>query len=310
MDIVFYLAAGVGGLFLGYIIGLVQLKQNKGTWEQQLAGARDKLAALKKDAQGKIQQAQQQVTEAEQKAASANEKVAQMSKALQQAQDEGQQATAAAQECEAARAQVLELADAHKKARQQAEGRCKQAETLAAQNQQAAQQLQHELESARAEATRLAETGQRQSQELSRLRAQLAGAQPESEAGLGSMELFADAGSSLEGVLTTLMEHEGQRTAVLADANGIVVAAVGEADLKEGMAATTQLVGSLTKQLEGMVPFSELRAFHLADTGSNVLCGRAFPCAGERVGLATYGPRLPAARVLDAAQSSVAAILE
>jgi hypothetical protein len=58
-----------------------------------------------------------------------------------------------------------------------------------------------------------------------------------------------------------------------------------------------------------MVPFSQLRSFVLQDNMSNVLAGRTFECAGETVGLATYGPRLPEERVVKGAMSNLGAIL-
>jgi hypothetical protein len=125
-----------------------------------------------------------------------------------------------------------------------------------------------------------------------------------------TMEAFDASDGSLDGVLKTLMDAEGQKAAVLADANGIIVAGVGDPSLREGMAATSQLVGSLCTQLVDMVPFSSVRSYYLQDTQSNVIAGRAFNCSGETIGLATYGPRIPSDRLLDGAMANLSAILD
>ena len=65
-----------------------------------------------------------------------------------------------------------------------------------------------------------------------------------------------------------------------------------------------------TKRLNDMVPFAGVRAFYLQDTASNVIAGRAFLCAGETIGLATYGPRIPSDRILDGAMANLSAALE
>jgi hypothetical protein len=59
-----------------------------------------------------------------------------------------------------------------------------------------------------------------------------------------------------------------------------------------------------------MVPFAKLRSYHLEDDKTNVISGRAFLCAGETVGLATYGPRVPSRRLLDGAMANLSSILE
>jgi len=41
-----------------------------------------------------------------------------------------------------------------------------------------------------------------------------------------------------------------------------------------------------------------------------VLSGRTFNCAGERISLATYGPHIPADRLLDGAMAHLNAALE
>ena len=48
----------------------------------------------------------------------------------------------------------------------------------------------------------------------------------------------------------------------------------------------------------------------LQDNDTNVISGRFFDCAGEQVGLATYGPRIPNERILDGAMANLSSILE
>jgi hypothetical protein len=42
---------------------------------------------------------------------------------------------------------------------------------------------------------------------------------------------------------------------------------------------------------------------------ANYIAGRAFDCAGEIVGLATFGTKAPADRTLDSAMANLSAIL-
>ena len=123
-------------------------------------------------------------------------------------------------------------------------------------------------------------------------------------------ELFAGTDDSLNDILGVLVNNEGQQAAVISDANGIVVAASGEKDLKDGMAATTQLVDGLTRQLDGMVPFEKLEFFCLQDDASKIIAGKTFYCAGETLGLATYGERRPAEQMLVEAMGRVKGVLD
>ena len=97
---------------------------------------------------------------------------------------------------------------------------------------------------------------------------------------------------------------------VVSDANGIVVAASGDKEHKDGMAATTQLVEDLTRQLDGLVPFSKLTFYCLGDSDAKVITGKSFDCAGEALGLATYGDKQPQDLVLEEAMKRVKGVLD
>jgi len=317
MDITSVVIGGVGGLVAGLVIGLVMAKSKAAAWEEQLSSTRDKLEQLKAQStrsleaeRAKLKDASQKLATAVEESKSLKKKADKQAKENEAVKGQAQQIQASLQKVDTARGKAEEMAEAHRQARQQAEGRCKQAEGLTAEVKQEAQQLRTHLDAATSEKTALQQTVDRQAKEVQRLRADLSAA---GAAGSGldqSMEAFAETDGSLEGVLNVLLENEGQAAVVLADTNGIVVSAVGEHGLKEGLAASAQLVDSIIKQFEGMVPFGALRSYYIQDDEANVIAGRAFKCAGETVGLVTYGPRVPDQRILDGARANLSAILE
>jgi len=311
MTIVYLVAGLVVGLLVGYMIGLSMLNKNKALWEEQLAGARKKVDEVKREATAALKQERIRASKAEEKLVANSEGVAKAKTAAEQATTQLQAYQSKMQELQKACATAQEAAQAHMNARQQAENRYRQAEATLNQAQRQITEMGAQIESLEATRNTLEQSGKRQSRQLQRLRADVASTKGGSTSGLDqSVELFAEADGTLEGVLKILLEHEGQNAAVVADSNGIIVAAAGEGELKEGMAATSQMVNSAVKQLEGMVPFSALRSYVLEDDGSNVIAGRFFKCAGENVGLATYGPRTPSDRALDGAMANLSSILE
>lgn len=309
-----YILLGIAvGVVLGYLIGLIILKKNKAVWEERLSTSKDRLEQLKRESAQSLSMERAKLDEAEQKVAQTLEDLNRARQELEEQRKQVGQLQSNQQDVESARVKAVELAEAHKMARQQAEGRCKQAEAQASQVQQQLKTMQATVQSLEAEKANLSQSAERHGREVARLRAELAAAQEGSASTPGleeSVEVFANTDGTLEGVLRVLMETEHQQAAVLADTNGIVVAAAGETSLKEGMAATSQLVGNIVKQLGGVVPFTELRSYHIQDDSSNVIAGRSFICAGEFIGLATYGPRLPSNRVMDGAMANLSAILD
>jgi hypothetical protein len=305
--------AGVGvvvGAVIGYLIGFLGQKKYIAHWQGRHAETEKRLEATKRDASAQLETERGRVADSEKKLVDAKAKISEQEKSIEQQRLQLKQAQTALQDVEAARLKAVTQVEAAGNARVQAEGRCKQAETMAAQGQRALAQAEGQLKGAVAEIESFKQAGERHAKELQRLRSELTAAKHATSNLEEAMDAFDGSDGSLDGVLTTLMELEGQKAAVLADANGIIVAGVGDPKLREGMAATSQLVGSLCTQLVDMVPFSSVRSYYLQDTQSNVIAGRAFMCSGETVGLATYGPRVPSDRHLDGAMANLSAILE
>jgi hypothetical protein len=315
MDVMSIIIGLVGGVVVGLVIGMVMAKNKAAVWEERLSATRDKLEKIKSESTRNLEASKSKLKSTEEKLAAAKEEAtkfkgdaATSSQAAEAHKGQAEQAQASLQQLEAERTKVTEMAEAQKQARQQAEGRCKQAEALTSQVQQQVKQLETQLQTVNTDMESIQQTVDRRTKEVQRLRAEVSSG---GGAGLDeSMEAFAETDGTLEGVLKVLLDNEGQQAAVLADTNGIVISGLGQTDLKDGMAATAQLIGSIIKQLDGMVPFGILRSYYIQDDQTNVIAGRAFICAGETVSLVTYGPRIPSERVLDGARANLGAILE
>lgn len=310
MTIAYILVGAIVGVAIGYLIGQSAFNKKKAEFEEALDAARKDAKSAQEKMGASVEEQKAKLAKIEEKLAAATELATRHKTKLEETKQQLEQQRAALTQAEAARAQAAEAAEAHKMARQQADGRCKQAEAMVAQAQQQIREVGAQIDRLQQENAGLRETTQRQTRETQRLRAEVSSSRP---AGAGleeSLGIFDEASGSLEGILHVIVEREGQNAAVVADSNGIIVAAAGEGALREGIAATAQLVRSSVRQFEGMVPFEDLRAYSLQDQSSNVIAGRFFKCAGEHVGLATYGPRLPNERVLDGAMANLTAILE
>ncbi len=307
---VFAAVGAVAGFLVGFIVARSMAKKQEAAWKASLDETRQKLETAKRDSAAALEKEKARATEAEGKAKEKGDKLTAAEKSLEQLKGQVKQLQAAQQDLEASRGKAASAAEAHAAARQQAEGRVKQAEALAAQTQQALTAAQGQLQKTQSELAGAQDAADRRAKEVQKLRAEVAAAKQGGSSLDESVKAFANADGSLDTILKTLMDSEGQKAAVLADANGIIVAAVGETALKEGMAATSQLIGSIATQLVDMVPFSSVRSYYLQDTQQNVLAGRAFNCQGETIGLATYGSRIPSDRVLDGAMASLSAALE
>jgi len=310
MTVAYVVAGLVVGVAVGYIIGLSLLKKNRAAWEDDLASARRRLESFRQKSEADLGQERTRAAGAEKKLSSTVEEMKKLRQTMHQMQGRLEQNDDTAHELEQKLATAVEAAEAHKMARQQAEGRVRQSEGMLSEARQQITQIGGELEQLSGERTSLQETGKRQTKELQRLRADISSARGSSSGLEESVEVFAESDGTLEGVLNVLLENEAQNTAVVADSNGIIVAAAGEQELKEAVAATTQMIRTAVKQLKGMLPFEELQAYVLKDEQANVLAGRFFECAGENVGLITYGPRAPSDRVLDGAMANLSSILE
>jgi multidrug efflux pump subunit AcrA (membrane-fusion protein) len=310
------IGAGAGGLVLGFIIGFVIAKSGAkkaiAEQEERAQEIQHKLESAKKEAAAHLEKERNRALEAEKKLAEATQQITALQGSLDQQKAQVKQLQNSLAESEAMRAKAVSQAEAHANARQQAEGRVKQAEATASQAQQALGTSQNQVSTLQSKLRELEEAVERRNREVQKLRGEVSALRRSGgDAGLEeSASAFSDNDGTLESILRNLVEQEGQRAAVLADANGIIVAAVGEAGLKEGMAATSHLVGSMCTQLVDMVPFASIRSYSLQDTQTNIIAGRAFVCQGETVGLVTYGSRQPSDRVLDGAMAGLSAVLE
>ncbi|MBW2732996.1 MAG: hypothetical protein JRH20_11440 [Deltaproteobacteria bacterium] len=297
---------GIGAI-AGVIIGIIiNIAMSKGKIAEL-----EKLPPLLEEAKKAESAVAKQLGSRDKELKEAGAKAKKAADVLKTAEKRAEEAQGKLKAAEQTRDKATQEATEHQAARQQAEGRAKQAEKLASEASGRGESLASELEEAQKQASEASEVAERRNDEITRLRASLEGAREGSASGLeGSVEIFADAGNSLDKILTLLLEHESQSAAVLADSNGIVVAAAGEGDLRDGVAATAQLLTRLGKQFEGMVPFDMVKSFDLRDNTAQVIAGRAFVVSGEPLSLATYGKHPPASRVLDGAMASVVAALD
>jgi DNA repair exonuclease SbcCD ATPase subunit len=297
----------VAGVILGFIIASMSAKKAKAELEARIVQNKEELSRIRRETSEQMTALKASQAEAEKALETARGKVAALEQAVGQSREQANQFATSLQDVESARARLKEEAAAHQAARQQAEGKARQSQEQASAAQRNLEDLERRLRELQEKHDALATVADRRAKDIQQLKA---GIPTESAAGLGqSVEAFADAAGSLPDILKILLETEEQKAVVLADANGIVVAAAGDTKLREGMAAASRLVTSLNAQLEGVLPFQSIRAFLLQDDHA-VLTGRTFQCTGETVSLATYGTQEPGRRMIDGAMANVSAALE
>jgi len=302
------LGLGVGGVAVA--VTLLLSKKNVSHLTAQLEQTHKDLERLRQQSSKQVKSLQQEEADAKQRAEQDRKRAQAAQQSVDQYTSEMERLTAALRAAEQARDQAIEQLNTGQSARQQAEGRLRQAEKLASDSSRQAAELEQQVQQLHQQVAAASSEAQQKAQESSRLRAEVQ-AHTGNSAGLGdSVELFADANGSLEQILGVLVEKEGQRSAVLADANGIVVASAGDSGLKDGIAAAAQLFSTVSNQFEGMVPFGHIKAFAIQDGEHVVIAGRTFAAAGEIVALATYGSRSPNDRTLDGAMASLSAALD
>tara|TARA_R110002073_G_scaffold142117_3_gene293656 strand:- start:5057 stop:5953 length:897 start_codon:yes stop_codon:yes gene_type:complete len=119
---------------------------------------------------------------------------------------------------------------------------------------------------------------------------------------------LGSAGASLDAILATLVDHEGQTGALLGDINGIVVAKAGDSDVIENTAAASNTLVSLPQRLDGMLPMNQHFTFALQD-GKNAISGKAFESEGELLAITTVGAKAPKQSSLNAVAESIMAAL-
>jgi hypothetical protein len=101
--------------------------------------------------------------------------------------------------------------------------------------------------------------------------------------------------SDMETNLHALVGAGGPRTAVLADAQGFLIASAGEMAAQEGLAAFAAVAGEMVSRARMLLPLAEVDSVRVTDTNSMVLTCHLFNSAGEGLGVATLGPGEPEA---------------
>ncbi len=288
MDMVSILVGAALGAVVGVIIGVVVLGKGKALEE-----ANERLEKIRHDTTeqlGKLKANQGELrkdlettrAKANKSAATATQELAAMKAKLQGS--------------ETARAAAAKEAQNVTAARDQAEGRAAQAEKLATDHAARGAQIEAELTQTR---TQISEDRKLLAKQEAELTAARAGKSTDVAA------LFAPAKGAFDKILDVLLKSQHQTAAVLADTNGIVIAATGDKNLRDGIAAVAQMLTRFGTKFEGMIPFNVVQGFDLRDSESHVIAGRASTLSGEVVALATYGPQSPNADVLDAAMKNL-----
>ena len=105
------------------------------------------------------------------------------------------------------------------------------------------------------------------------------------------------------------MGSGGPRTAVLADAQGFLIAAAGESVAEEGLAAFAAVAGEMVSRARMLLPLADVRSVRVTDANRMVLTCHLFASAGEGLGVTTLGPGEPKAEETTRAIAGLAAIV-
>jgi hypothetical protein len=97
-------------------------------------------------------------------------------------------------------------------------------------------------------------------------------------------------GSDLETNLSVLVGEGGPRTAVLADAQGFLIASAGESVAEDGLAAFAAVASDLVARARALLPLADVNSVRVTDANRMVLDCHLFASAGESLGVATLGP--------------------
>jgi hypothetical protein len=100
-------------------------------------------------------------------------------------------------------------------------------------------------------------------------------------------------GTDLETHLSMLVEKGGPRTAVLADAQGFLIAGAGESVAQEGLAAFAAVAGEMITRARMLLPLADVESVKVTDANHMVLTCHLFASAGEGLEVATLGPGEP-----------------
>ena len=115
--------------------------------------------------------------------------------------------------------------------------------------------------------------------------------------------------SSMEGNLDSLLGEAGPRTAVLADAQGFLIAGAGETLTQEGLAAFAAVAGEMVARARMLLPLAAVNAVRVIDANSMVLTCHLFDSDGQGLEIATLGPGEPPAENTQRAIGQLAATI-
>lgn len=115
--------------------------------------------------------------------------------------------------------------------------------------------------------------------------------------------------TNMETNLDSLVGDGGPRTAVLADAQGFLIAGAGESFAQEGLAAFAAVATDLVSRARMLLPLAEVRSVRVADANSMILTCHLFDSDGQGLGVATLGPGEAAADKTQHAIVELAAIV-
>jgi hypothetical protein len=115
--------------------------------------------------------------------------------------------------------------------------------------------------------------------------------------------------TDLETNLSALVGDGGPRTAVLADAQGFLIASAGESVAEEGLAAFAAVAGEMVARARMLLPLADVDSVRVTDANRMVLTCHLFASAGEGLGIATLGPGEPKAESTARAIAGLTAIV-
>jgi hypothetical protein len=96
--------------------------------------------------------------------------------------------------------------------------------------------------------------------------------------------------SDMETSLDALLAAGGPRTAILADAQGFLIAGAGESVAQEGLAAFAAVAGDMVSRARMLLPLADVNSVRLTDANSMVLTCHLFDSDGQNLEIATLGP--------------------
>jgi hypothetical protein len=96
--------------------------------------------------------------------------------------------------------------------------------------------------------------------------------------------------TNMEANLDALVGEGGPRTAVLADAQGFLIAGAGESFAQEGLAAFAAVATDLVGRARMLLPLADVRSVRVTDANAMIVTCHLFDSDGQGLGVATLGP--------------------